>query len=144
MPSSRVAAAEDALLALLQADGTLSVLDGPPQLFAPQDPKDEHVWIAEEMEETQDVHTTGNVPTRQEDFEIKVVAFVVKTGDDYKATRDRGIVLVAAIENVIRTNFTMSGSIFFGDVVGIRRYSAAWDKRRGVMHEVAVRVRAYI
>ena len=144
MTTSRVAAAEDALLALLQADGTLSALAGPPQLFEPQNPADEHVWIAEDMEETQDVHTTGNVPTRQEDFTIKVVAFVVKTGDDYKATRDRGVVLVAAIENVIRTNFTVTGSVFFGDVVGIRRSSAAWEKRRGVLHEVFVRCRSYI
>jgi hypothetical protein len=144
MTSSRVAAVEDALLALLQADGTLSALAGPPQLFEPQNPADEHVWIAEDMTEEQDVHTTGNVPTRQEDFEIRVVVFVVKTGDDYRATRDRGVALVAAIENVIRTNFSLSGSLFFGDVVGIRRYSAAWEKRRGVMHEVIVRCRSYI
>lgn len=144
MTTSGVAAFEDALLAALQADATLGAIAGPPQLFEPSDPKDEHVWIAEEMDETQDVHTTGNVPTRQEDFTSRVVVLVVKTGNDFKAVRDRGVVLVAAVENVIRANFTMTGTAFFADVVGIRRGSGTWDKRRGVLHDVSIRVRTYI
>lgn len=143
MTSSRTAAAEDALLAALQADATLAAIAGPPQLWEPSDPKDEHVWIAEQLEETQDVHTTGNVPTRQEDFVIRVRVWVVKTGNDYKAVRDRGVVLVAAIENVVRANFTLTGSVFFADISAIRRFSGPWDTRRGVIHEVSVRVRAY-
>lgn len=144
MSTSRVAAAEDALLAALQADGTLAAIAGPPQLFEPSDPLDEQVWIAEESESTQDVHTTGNVPTRQEDFTIRVVVFVAKTGNDYKAVRDRGVALVAAIENVVRTNFTLTGAAFFADAVGVRRTSGAWEKRRGVVHEVSIRVRTYL
>lgn len=144
MTTSRVAAAEDALLALLQADGTLAAIAGPPQLFAPSDPMDEHVWISEDSDETQDVHTTGVVPTRQEDFLIKVMAFTALTGNDYKAVRDRGVVLVAAIEAVIRTNFTLSGSLFFGDVVGVKRSSEPWEKRRYILNEVSVRCRSYI
>jgi hypothetical protein len=144
MSTSAQSAVEDALLAALQADGTLAAIAGPPQLFEPSDPLDEHVWIAEDAELTQDVHTTGNVPTRQEDFTIRVVVFVVMTGNDYAAVRNRGVELVAAVENVVRTNFTLTGSAFFADVSSIRRTSAGWDKRRGVVHEVAIRCRTYI
>jgi hypothetical protein len=144
MTSSAQAACEDALLAILQADATLAALAGPPQLFEPQDPKDEHVWISEDSTETQEASLTGNIPERREDFTIGVVVFVVKTGDDYKRTRDRGVVLVAAIEGLVKANPQLAGAAWYAEVVGIVRTSAAWDKRRGVVHVVSVRCRQYL
>lgn len=144
MTSSARPACEDALLALLRADGTLSAIAGPPQLFEPQNPADEHIWISEDSPLTQEATLTGNVPERHEAFDVKVVVMVVKTGPDYKPVRDRGTVLVAAVETIVKANPTLSGNAFYAGVTAIDRTTGAWEKRRGVVHIVTVHCDTYL
>lgn len=144
MTTSLQAVVEDALLALLQADPTLGTIEGPPRLGLPASPARRAVWIMENADTTQVASLTANTPQRRETHEINVAAFATQLGDDWQGCRDRGVELVAAIEQVVRTQWSVSGTAFFAQIARIERSSFAWDKTRGVLFVVHVAVENYI
>lgn len=145
MTTSQRSAAEDALLALMTTDPTLSVIEGTPQLFEPADPKQEHIWISEDSDLLQSPSLTGaEAPEMHEEFTIEVIVFLAKTGDHYAELRDRGDVLVAAIEQLVRDNPTLGATVFSAFISAIDRRSAGWETRRALVFAVRLAVNSYI
>lgn len=153
MTTSSQPAAEDALLALLVTayaalapDATLGAV-GAPKLFAPLSWAKQAVWIDENSELVQEASLTAgtaDLVQRQEDFDIHVVCAVEKLGDDYKATRDRGAALVGVVEDVVRSNATLTGTVWYAEVVGIERRSGTTERQRWVGHDVTVHCRSFL
>lgn len=144
--TSQVSVMEDALLALLQADPTLSAIAGPPQLSEPQNPMKEHCWMSEDIAADQIPDTTGNSTwgTAQEVASIAVHVLVAQSGDNYKACRDRADVLTAAIEAVVKANPKLSGAAWDSRVAKVERSSGAITDNRVVVKTVTIEAEAYL
>jgi hypothetical protein len=144
--TSQLSVMEDALLALLQTDATLSVIAGPPQLTEPQNPLKEACWLAEDADATQIPDTTGNSTwgTAQEISSIAVHVLVAQTGDDYKACRDRADVLTAAVESVVKANPKLGGAAWDSRIAKIERSSGIGTDNRFIVKTVTVEAVAYL
>jgi hypothetical protein len=146
MATTSQPAAEDALLALMLADATLQSV-GPPQIFTPAAMKKEHTWISENSHETQVAVLTAGTPAlvqREEDYDIHVIIAVEKLGNDYTAIRDRGVALAAALENLIRNNSTLTGTVFYAEYMGHDRRSGTADRQRWVDFDITIHCNAFV
>jgi len=145
--TSAIDVAEDALLALLAADTTLSALGlGVPQLGEPQTPAREHVWIYEEASTTQRQVVTGATRGRRmETAELRVGVLVAKT-KDYLTCRNRVTVLTAIVEDLVRNTPKLgSADVYDTELIRTDRFSAPLgDGMRAVLNIVVLQVRAYL
>jgi hypothetical protein len=143
--TSQISAMEDGLLVKLLANGTLAGIAGPPQLNEPLDPLKEHCWIAEDIQADQVPNTTGNGwGTMLERANIMVFVIVERTGNDYKALRDRADVLTAAVESVVKTDPTLNGAAWDARVARVERISSVGDLDRFIVKVVTVEADAYL
>ena len=142
--TSTIDAAEDALLTLLQADGTLAGL--PVELGEPgAQIQREHVFIAEDVSSDDIWDTTGaGQSQRAEAFALKCVVLVKQTGDDWPAVRTRAHALAEAAEAVVAANPTLSGSVFECRVSRFERKGAVDDEGRLCVITLEVACTSYL
>lgn len=148
--TSRWAAAQDALLAALQARPALASLVaaraltlGYPALGA----QAEAMWISGAVTEwVQGAGSTGTSTTaqREETFTLAVNVLVAKTGADYKTPRDRALTLAAELEAVLRADWTLGGALFEAFVAGGEVQEGVADTQRQVLVTIEVRCRAWL
>lgn len=106
---SRIGAAQDQLLVILQARPVLAGVKV--ELGAPDVVEVEHVWIdGNVVEWTQERLVTDAVPVWEE-FALPVHCAVAKTGGTYAETRDRALALAAEVELAVRGNETLNSTI---------------------------------
>lgn len=79
---------------------------------------------------------------RREGYTLAVYCSSSRGGENQKAVRDRAFELMAAVENVLRTDATLSGAVQFAQVGGDIALSQTDDDtaENGVFAEVAFRV----
>lgn len=124
MATSRVPAAVDALLTILQASSALSgatIVDGPPTTNLSDL---DHVFVGYQpnaeasVQLAQDFNSAG-ARTRDEDFTIACYAESRSGDTDMQARRSRAFALVAAVEEALRatdaapTAPTLSGTVLW-------------------------------
>lgn len=110
MTVSVVAAAQDALLALLQASATDVVNDA--VLGQPIDPPAEGVWVYEDVRAEHQWSQTGSTTFElDETFTLRIGVAVRVTGN-WTAARDRAMVLAGEVEEIVFANPKLSGTIF--------------------------------
>lgn len=115
--TTRIGAAQDALLTLLEARGALSAV--PVDLgFPVKGPQKEHIWISGQVPDwTQGFLTTGPVTgasaaLREESFTLKVIIVVSWHTTSYVQARDRALALALEVERTVLANDTLSGTVF--------------------------------
>lgn len=107
MATSTVPTLKQNLVTQLQARGGLAgvqVSYGPP-LPAPQR---EYIWVGD-VDGTQTMATLAQ--GRHDEYVVKVVFGVLKEGTDSKAADDRCFVLLAELEQQLRTDATVGGAV---------------------------------
>lgn len=138
---SKMEAAEDALLVLMQAHADLvgaTVQLGDP---GPSPPK-ETVWIEAEAEADWNPDVTmGSTPTTEEFYELHVRVLVIYTGNDYKAVRDRAAVLAGGVEKTVAANRRISNTVDDAYVTHVKRDRGATDQWQGVDVRLTVQAR---
>ena len=144
--TSRLAAAEDGLLAAIAGRANLAAV--PKRLGDPgSGVRPEHIWIAEEAtaEQLSDL-SSQDVPTggREENFSLRVVVLVSRSGDDYKALRDRLTALVLEVEEAVRLNRRLGGAVEDSEVERLERTTGAVEGARMAQMNVWVRARAWL
>ena len=137
--TTRVAAAQDALKTLIDADATLGAIKT--DLGAPTSiQKPDHLWIAGEVTDWRQqvvLTTTGPSSVREEFFTLTVEIWVTKTADAYITARDRAITLMQALEGVIRANATLTSNVRHADIADVSMHEAFADHER----QMNIRVR---
>lgn len=144
--TSTLAIAETGLYDVIRAEAALAgvpvTLGDPGNAVRP-----EHVWIAEEatVEQVSDL-SSQDFPMggREELFELNVRIIATRSGDDYRALRDRAIALAAGVETAVREHRTLDGTVEDSEVVRIERETAATDAGRAILTTVVVRARAWL
>lgn len=111
MAVTRADAVIDALVAALSADGTLAglVYDGPP---VTDDPLFEVVTVGFAFDEsddssfeiTQSYHDLGPAAKRDEQVDVRCAVYASNGDGDMGAARARAVVLLGAVESVLRAN----------------------------------------
>lgn len=114
MAVTRADAVIDALVAALSADGTLAglVWDGPP---ITGDPLPEVVTVGFAFDEsddssfeiTQSYHDLGPAASRDETVDVRCAVYSSNGDGDMGAARARAVVLLGAVESVLRANPTL-------------------------------------
>jgi hypothetical protein len=147
---SRLAAAEQALYDLLVARAAMpgSALEnvqidqgfpGTDLLAA------EHVWLAEETDARQEWQITGTgSEAKTEIGTLEVWVWVVTPGNDYVTSRDRGLALLAEVEEAVRADFHLAGQVFDAQVVRVRKTAAPTGESRGLFLQVFVEYVAWL
>jgi len=145
MSATVIGPVEDALLALLVADGTLAAIEGPPQLGQPSDPPPRAVWIDPETDSTQAADLSGGTE-RVETFELRVVCFAASSGSAYTSPRDAAAALADRVSAIIMANFHLSFQVGIVDIhqTGLKRDYGAWDKTQGYMYSVRITCQAVL
>jgi hypothetical protein len=144
--TSRLAAAEDGLLAAIQGRSELAgvaIRLGDPGSA----PRPEHIWIVEAAtaERVTDVTPQAtNAGGYDERFELSVRVLATRSGDDYAALRDRAMELCAAIENAVIEDRRLGGAVEDSEVVRLERETGATENGRGILSTVVVEGRAWL
>lgn len=137
--TTRVAATQDALKTLLEADATLTGLQI--DLGTPRTIRKEHVFIMGSVTNwSQRVQITGSSAAgsaREEQFTLRV-AIVATNSDGYTDQRDRVIALVQAVEGVIRDNPTVTSTVRHADIVGVALIEELIDQQRQMTAEIEI------
>ena len=114
MAVTRADAVVDALVAALSADSTLSglVLDGPPVTEAVLDDVVTvgFAWDPEDdtsVEIEQAYHELGAAAKRDETLDVRCAAVSFRGDGDMAAARARCVVLLGAVESVLRANYSL-------------------------------------
>lgn len=141
--TSQLAAAEDALLAALQAqaaEGGSPLAGVALQLGNPgSGRKVEHVWISEDATGEQSWDTTGSgAQSKTEVITLTVFVFVQK-GSTYSEFRDRLQALVGEVEQAILADFRLGGAVDDSEVVRVDRAGGRTETGYMVAAEVQVR-----
>lgn len=142
--ASRLAAAEDALKALLVARPALAGI--PVALGEPPIIKQEHIWTSEpaEGEERFDVtKQAGGTGQRAAVFELGAKVYVERLGDAFLATRDRVHVLAGEVELAVLEDHTIGGAVWFAEPIGVRRETGLFEDNRAALVTVRIRVTDY-
>jgi hypothetical protein len=136
--TSRLSAAEDGLLAILQAQAALpsNPMAGIPLRLA--DPgsgvQQTHIWIPETAVATQTPTVTdqggGTIGEREEILTLRVVVFVMQAGDDYVTLRNLGDGLVAEVQKAIFASRTLNGSVQDSWVEQVERSGGLTERGR--------------
>jgi hypothetical protein len=141
--TTRIAAAQDGLFALLQARPGLAGVQL--VLGTPADLRPEAVWIAEESRSEQSfAATTGQAEDREEQIELTVHAVASRGDLELVPVRDRAIALAAEVEAAVRADRTLSGSVWDAEVTGLEISGGIDGDRRIVDVQVQVRARAWL
>lgn len=144
--TSRLAAAEDGLLAAIQGRSGLAgvtVSLGDPGSGA----RPEHVWLVEEAiaERVTDVTPQASASGGYDErFELSVRVLATRSGDDYRALRDRSTALLLEVEEAVRTDPRLGGAVEDSEVIRIERESGATENGRGILATVIVEGRAWL
>lgn len=143
---SKIAAIEQALLALLQADTTLGAAN-PPVPVSMGDPaagtQPEHVWLADDITGEWDPDVTmGPTPTEDEIVELRVIVYVSKEGNDAPAVRDRAMALAGAVTAVVGANRRISNSCDDAYTIKVEREGGATESKRIMWLAITVRCRS--
>jgi hypothetical protein len=149
--TSRLAAAEDGLLAAIVAQAALPANPLAGVALRIGDPgsgaRPEHVWIVEEASTAQ-VSDLSSQETpsggREETFEIMVRVLASRSGDDYVALRNRATALAAEIETAVADNRTLGGAVEDCEVVRIERETGATEVGRAIVTTVVVFARSWL
>lgn len=149
--TSRLAAAEDGLLAALVARQALPANPLAGVALRLGDPgsgaRPEHVWIGEEAtaEQVSDL-SSQDTPTggREEEFSLRVLVLATRSGEDYTALRDRATAMTAEVEETVRTNRTLGGAVEDSEVERIERMTGASENGRMILTTVFVKARGWL
>lgn len=107
----------------------------------------EHVWIAEEAtaEQSSDLSSQENpAGGREELLELAVRIMVTRSGNDYRALRDRAAVLATGVERAVIYDHQLSGSVEDAEVVRIERVTGATEAGRMMLITVVVQARSWL
>lgn len=142
--TSRLAAAEDGLLAALTAAlAPVVVFLGDPGATVPA----EAVWIAEDAsaDQVSDL-SSQSTPAggREESFELRVVVWTTAPGDDYPTIRSRAQTLAATVESTVAANRTLGGAVEDCEVSRIERHTGATGQGRAIQLDVFVAARSWL
>jgi hypothetical protein len=144
MTASAIGPAQDALLALLQANATLNALRGPPQLEQPVNPASEHVWIYEDSSSERKWSQTGTGNFElEETITLKVGVIVIMT-DRFNAARDRADVIAGLVEDVVKANPTLSNTVFECMLTSKRISMVAGQSFTGVLVDTTIEATAFV
>jgi hypothetical protein len=143
---TKLAAAESALLALMQADASLGAAD-PAIPVSLGDPgagvRSGHVWIGDDAEVTWEPDVTMvAAPTTDEIFVLRVLCLYAIKGNNTTGLRDQCMALAAAVTRIVADNRTLSGSVDDCYVTRIQRDVGATAGGRAMIIEVGVRCRS--
>ena len=147
MVASAIGPAQDALLALLQANGTLAALSGTagaPVLGQPVNPQPEHVWLyeASSSERIWSQTGTGNFELDETlTFSIGVMVFMT---DTFNVARDRADVIAGLVEDVVKANHTLSGTVFEAHLAAKRISMVAGSSFTGVQVDTTIMATAFV
>lgn len=145
---SAIGAAQDALVAAIAARALMSTDNVPVTLGTPpRGGQREHVWISGEVTDwTQTWETTGAVATaaREERFTLAVWAFKMVSGDAYAPARDRALVLLNEVAEVLRADDRLAGAVFHAEYGGGELAEAQIDNAVYVVASIRVRCLAYL
>jgi hypothetical protein len=149
--TSRLAAAEDALLAAIVAQAALPANPLAGVALRLGDPgsgvRPEHVWVAEDAraEQVSDL-SSQEFPSggREETFEMRVLVLVTRSGDDYEALRNRATALAAEVETAVADDRRLGGSVEDCEVVRIERAGGATEMGRGILTTIYIGARAWL
>ncbi|HAM24921.1 MAG TPA: hypothetical protein DCM51_05120 [Actinobacteria bacterium] len=144
--NTKAFAAQDALVAALQADERLadwSVGFGVP----PQKPQDRCLWVDEEVSDwTQDAPTTG-VVTRSEGFQLAVYIYDRLTDASAAEVRDEIYLAAGAVADAVGSEPFLGGAVLYAEVSGADYEGAFADpearSREGVM-KLMIRCTAHL
>jgi hypothetical protein len=147
--TSHLAAAEVGLMNLLEARKAIPgnpLADVPLDFGWPGDTlSDVHMWIGEEATSTQEWQTTGTgSQAKMETAVLEVWVWVTTPGNDYVASRDRGLEIAGEIEHALRDDFQLDGQVFDASVTRIRKAAAPADEARGLFLRVDVEFLAWL
>jgi len=144
--TSTLANAESGLYDVIRAEPALAGV--PVSLGDPgSGVRPEHVWIAEEAtaEQVSDLSSQDfPVGGREETFELSVRVLATRSGDDYRALRDRAATLAAGVETAVREHRTLGGAVEDSEVVRLERETGATEAGRGILTTVVVRARSWL
>lgn len=144
MTVSAIGPAQDALVTLLQANGTLAALAGPPTLEQPVNPSPEHVWVYEDATSDRIWSQTGTGNFQlQETITLKVGVMVFKT-DTFKAARTRADVIVGIIEDIVKANHTLSATVFECHLARRQNSMVAGGSWTGVLVDTTIEATAFV
>ncbi len=105
----------------------------------------EHVWLPENVETEQRWETTGiGAQARREEFDLPVLVFIEKSGDDFEAVRARAQALAEEVEKAVRGNPTLQGSVWDSWVRRIEHATGATESTRIDLATVTVFCRAFL
>lgn len=142
MANSTIPAFKAALLTALQARAALSTVQVTYGAPLPS-PADEYVWLAD-VDGEQEAAALG-AQRREEFYELEVIVAVYRAGADQQATTERAFALVGELEEVLRADGTVGGTVRFAEVGGpLRLEEMASDTHRGAQVTVTVQARARI
>lgn len=155
--TSRIPTTIDALVTFAQTSlPAITVQDGPPldwgniklpsgsanesqMLFIGADPDDDIGAVGQ-----QDFNAAGAV-SRDERFLITCTAWAWAGSVDIKGRRDEAFAIVAAVEQLIRSNVSLGGAVLYSRMAGVSRYSPRQQSTGAAVVVVfAVEARAYL
>jgi hypothetical protein len=144
--TSRLAAAEDGLLAAINGRAALAAV--PVELGDPgAGVRDEHIWIAEEAtaDQVSDLSSQYDpLGGREETFELNVRVMATRSGNDYEALRNRSVELVTEVETAVAEDRKLGGAVEDCEVRRIERGSGATEAGRLILTTVVVEARAWL
>ncbi|CAB4218386.1 hypothetical protein UFOVP1608_25 [uncultured Caudovirales phage] len=127
--NSNLFATQDAFKTLLSASTDLTGV--PIHLGTPLKISDlkEVVWVSGEVEDWVQEYRVSGLQATDETFVIRVHCLVTVTGN-YVAARDRAKTLLQAVEDVVASNRTLSGTVVLAKVTNLALEEARADERR--------------
>ncbi|HXF72680.1 MAG TPA: hypothetical protein VNO79_08755 [Actinomycetota bacterium] len=147
--TSRIAAAQDGLLAALQAQaaGQGSPLAGVQLTLGwPVDQQAESCWVDEAGSAEQAFASTTSPSTAEDEETIRLtVRVLVRRGElSYKEARDRALAIAGEVHEALRADRTLGGAVFDAVVVGLDLESGVEGEARLVGVSVRVEARAFL
>jgi hypothetical protein len=148
--TSRLGAAQDGLLVLLQAQqaGVGSPLEGVQlTLGAPLDQQAESCFVDDGATSDQNFSSTGaSAGSYEEEETIRLaVRVLVRRGElAYKEARDRGLAIAGETHEALRADRTLGGAVSDASVVGVEIESGIDGENRLVGVTVRVQASAYL
>lgn len=142
MAASTIPAFKAALATALRARANLATVQVSYGAPLPS-PADEFIWLAD-VEGEQEAAALG-AQRREEIYDLLTIVNVIRAGADQQAVTERAFALAAEIEDELRGDGTVGGTVRFAEVAGpFRLEEMASDTHRGAQLTVTVAARARI
>lgn len=142
MATSTVPAFKAALRTLLQARTGLAnvqVTYGPPLPV----PESEFIWLGD-VQGAQDRAAMAGTTVEQYDATVLIRVLTSTAPDDFKTAGDRAFALMAEVENCVRADQTVSGTVNTAHVTNFVFEEDAAPEQTSALISVTVQVTAYI